>query len=139
MDSSRARQGNLFDERGTRNHMAGRIRFCAFIHLLLICGLYLTVPALLVLLVWYDVRSFHILWIPGGLILLAIFRGILAPGTRCCICYQPLFLHRPIAKSRQAPVFQPFGIHSTAALLSLCARSLRCPYCGRVNRLAKDG
>ena len=73
-----------------------------------------------------------------GLILLAIVRGILAADTRCCICYQPLFLHRPIAKSRLAPVFQPFGIHSTAALLSLCARSLRCPYCGRVNRLSKD-
>ncbi len=132
------RQGNLFDERGTHNHMVGRVRFTAFIHLLLICGLYLGIPALLVLLVWYDFLNPHILWIPGGLILLAIVRGILAADTRCCICYQPLFLHRPIAKSRLAPVFQPFGIHSTAALLSLCARSLRCPYCGRVNRLAKD-
>ena len=133
-----SKRPTIFDETGTRHPFAGRVRFCALIQILIIGGIYLGIPAYLVLTMWFEIHSLHLLWYPGGLILLVFLRQIIGRNTHCCICHQTLFLHQPISKSRNAPRYLPFGVHSTAAFLSLCARSIRCPYCGRVNRLAKD-
>lgn len=98
-------------------------------------GLFFGLPIFLLAMFWFELRSFHILWFPVGLVLLALLRLVLASRARCCICYQPVFLRRPVSRNRNAPTLPGFGVHNTAAVYSLLGKSIRCPYCGRVNRL----
>ena len=135
MRRNRRPSSNILDEIGTRNTSAGRIRFCAVLQIVLVAGFGIGLPSFLLVMFWFELRSFHLLWFPAGLALLALLRVVLGSRARCCICYQPVFLRRAAARNRNAPVLPLLGVHNTAAVYSLLGQSIRCPYCGRVNRL----
>jgi MFS family permease len=129
---------SILDEWGSHHRSPGKIRMAGFFHILMVLVLALGIPAMGALIVWYDFYDWRVLWFLAAILVLVVIRAIFGTRAHCCICHQPLFLHRPIGKSRLAPRLEPLGPHSSAALLSLVAKSIRCPYCGRVNRLAKD-
>jgi len=114
------------------------VRCASFLHLttrLLLFTYILSIP----LALHFHHPLQNTLYLLAAFILSTLFWLQISAKARCRVCGMTFLRSRRCIRSKKAPNLAGLGTHNSFAILALYKGSVRCPYCGTVNRLRPKG
>jgi len=119
--------------RGPLHPFPGYVRFASFLHLtsrLLFFAYLVSIP----LVLHFNRPLEQALYLLPVLIACTLGWLHMASHARCRVCALPFLRSKRCIRSKKAPNFAKIGTHNSFAIVALSRPSVRCPYCGTINR-----
>ena len=123
--------------RGPRHRRPVLLRFTAFLHILCRLAFVLSIVVLPYIVILHPAWFNLSLVLPGLWVVSGLMWLMASSRIGCRVCGMRMFSNKTCAKSVKAPAWPGLGPHTTMAVLSLCSKAVRCPYCGTPNELGE--